>query len=358
MEGEFRIRELIDAGKIEADEGQRLIEALHAAESRDQVLRQGLAEIESTKRASLRWALAAVGFALLAVVALVALVLTPARQPTSAEEIPRIAAELATQDLDATIERLERKLRQPGTSRDYRTLSMAYEMRYQESGDDTDRQRAAEVGARADRMQRRFSMQGRSGVFGLLFVLIIITAVVMWIVLMYNGLAKRDERVEERWAQVETVLQRRLDLVPQLVEAVRGYAAHERETLTAVTEARAKALGTLQATQGTSPRGPQAAQTVTGAQDELSSALGRLLAIAEQYPDLKASTNFVTLQSQLEGTENRISVERQRYNDSVRDYNSKLRVFPSNVVGGMFGYEGREYFESVAGAEDAVPVDF
>ena len=198
-------------------------------------------------------------------------------------------------------------------------------------------------------------MQGRSGVFGLLFVLIIITTVAVWIVLMYNGLTQRDERVEERWAQVETVLQRRLDLVPQLVEAVRGYAAHERETLTAVTEARAKALGALQATP---PSGPQAAQGVTGAQDELSSALGRLLAIAEQYPELQASTNFVTLQSQLEGTENRIAVERQRYNASVRDYNSKLRVFPSNVVGGMFGYEGREYFESASGAEDAVPVDF
>jgi LemA protein len=285
----------------------------------------------------------------------VALVLTSGRQPTAAEEIPRIAAELAAQDLDVAIGQLEQKLRQPGTSRDYRTLSMAYEMRYQESGNETDRQRAAEAGARADRMRRRFSMQGRSGVFGLLFVLIIITTVAVWIVLMYNGLTQRDERVEERWAQVETVLQRRLDLVPQLVEAVRGYAAHERETLTAVTEARAKALGALQATP---PSGPQAAQGVTGAQDELSSALGRLLAIAEQYPELQASTNFVTLQSQLEGTENRIAVERQRYNASVRDYNSKLRVFPSNVVGGMFGYEGREYFESASGAEDAVPVDF
>ena len=282
MEGEFRIRELIETGTIPADEGQRLIEALHTAESRDRGVREGLAVIQASRRAGRRWAFAAFGFAALAMAALVALVLTPAGRPTAAGEVPSIAAELAAQDLDAAIVQLEQKLRQPGTSRDYRTLSMAYEMRYQESGNETDRLRAAEAGARADRMQRRFAMQGRSGVFGLLFVLIIITAVAMWIVLMYNGLTQRDERVEERWAQVETVLQRRLDLVPPLVEAVRGYAAHERETLTAVTEARIRALDALQAAQGISPSGSQAAQGVTVAQDDLSSALARLLAIAEQ----------------------------------------------------------------------------
>jgi LemA protein len=357
MSGEFRIRELIDSGRIPPEEGQRLLEALHSAESQDRILREELREIEAAKRSSRRWTLAAVGLAAIAALALLVVVVGPGPL-TSADQDARISAQLASQDLDVAIAQLEQRLRQPGTASDYRTLSVAYYMRYQQSGDESDRLRAVEAGARADQMQRRFSMQGRSGVFGLLFVLIILTTVILGIALMYNGLTTRDERVEERWAQVEAVLQRRLDLVPALVETVRGYANHERDTLTAVTEARVKALGALESAQGASPRDPQMAQTVTSAQDQLSSALGRLLAIAEQYPDLRASASFVTLQSQLEGTENRIAVERQRYNTSVRDYNSRLRAFPSNVVGAMFGYEGREYFESASGADRAVPVEF
>jgi LemA protein len=133
---------------------------------------------------------------------------------------------------------------------------------------------------------------------------------------------------------------------------------HERETLIAVTEARAKALGILQGTSGSAPKSVQTVEELNQAQRDLSSALMKLLALAEQYPDLKASANFITLQDQLEGTENRIAVERQRYNDAVRGYNAHLRVFPSNVIGGMFGYEMREYFESKVGAEEAVAVKF
>lgn len=199
-------------------------------------------------------------------------------------------------------------------------------------------------------------MKGSSSVFGILFVLLISTVVAVSIMLMYNSLARRDEGVNERWAQVETVLQRRLDLIPPLVETVQGYAAHERQTLLAVTEARGRMLGLLQGSDGSPPASSDLLDELGEAQGELDGALGRLLALVEQYPDLKASANFVTLQDQLEGTENRIAVERQRYNESVRAYNTRLRVFPFNVVGGMFGYEQREYFESRVGAEEPVSV--
>ena len=201
-------------------------------------------------------------------------------------------------------------------------------------------------------------MKGSTGAFGLMFVLVIVTAVVIWVMTMYNGMAKTDEQINERWAQVETVLQRRLDLIPQLVETVKGYAGHERDTLIAVTEARAKAVGILQATRGTAPKSPSAIRELDQTERSLSGALTKLLAIAEQYPDLKASTNFLTLQDQLEGTENRIAIERQRYNEAVKAYNTRLRVFPSNVVGGMFGYAPRGYFESTLEADRAVAVTF
>ena len=197
-----------------------------------------------------------------------------------------------------------------------------------------------------------------SGVFGMVFVLVILTAVGLWIMMLYNGLTKNDERVNERWAQVETVLQRRLDLVPQLVETVKGYAKHEQQTLLAVTEARAKALGILQATASAAPKSGQTVRELTQAQQDLSGALKKLFALAKQYPDLKASGNFLTLQDQLEGTENRIAVERQRYNDAVRNYNAGLRVFPGNVIGSLFGFHAHEYFESRLGAEEPTAVRF
>lgn len=199
-------------------------------------------------------------------------------------------------------------------------------------------------------------MRRNPGLLGLKFVVpVVVIGIAFWIMVIYNGLARRDERVDERWAQVDAMLQRRLDLVPGLVDVVRGYAAHERETLLAVTEARARVLGVLGAAEGAAPGSPETVEELAAAQAQLSGALGRLLAIVESYPDLKASTNFVTLQDQLEGTENRVAVERQRYNDAVRQYNARLRTFPSNLVGGMFGYEPREYDELQLGAEQ--PID-
>ena len=189
----------------------------------------------------------------------------------------------------------------------------------------------------------------------LFIILGIVAVVVVWAVSGYNGLVTRQEKVNEAWANVETVYQRRADLIPNLVSTVKGYAAHEQETLQSVTEARAKATAmTIDPSTAT----PEELASWQRAQQEVSSALGRLLAISESYPDLKANQNFLELQQQLEGTENRISTERRKYNEMVRGYNASIRRFPKNILAAMFGFEKMTMFEAQEGAEVAPEVVF
>jgi LemA protein len=162
----------------------------------------------------------------------------------------------------------------------------------------------------------------------------------------YNRLVGQEEGIDGAWAQVENVLQRRADLVPNLVETVKGYAAHEREVFKEVADARSRLLAA---------HGPAEAGE---ANQGLGAALGRLLALSERYPDLKANQNFLNLQDELAGTENRIAVERRRYNEAVRMYNANIRTFPTNLWASMFGFESRQYFEATEGAGKAPSVDF
>ena len=186
-------------------------------------------------------------------------------------------------------------------------------------------------------------------------VLGVVAVVLVWGVSSYNGLVSKDERVAEAWANVETVYQRRADLIPNLVSTVKGYAAHEQETLQAVTEARTKSTSmTIDPSSAT----PAQMEAWMRAQSEVGAALGRLIAISESYPELKANQNFLELQKQLEGTENRISTERRKYNEEVRSYNAKIRRFPTNIIAGMFGFEKRVMFEAQEGAEVAPVVEF
>ena len=171
----------------------------------------------------------------------------------------------------------------------------------------------------------------------------------------YNRLVQMDEQVNQAWAQVENVYQRRLDLIPNLVETVKGYAAHEQSTFIDVTEARAKAAGTISRDVITDP---QKFQQFQDSQLALSSALSRLMVVVEKYPDLKANENFLALQAQLEGTENRIAVERGRFNEAAQIFNTMIRQFPTNIIGGMFGFRSKEYFKSEKGAEVAPKVQF
>jgi LemA protein len=173
----------------------------------------------------------------------------------------------------------------------------------------------------------------------------------------YNKLVRLDEGVSSQWAQVESAYQRRADLIPNLVETVKGAAAHEQETLQAVTEARAR-VGTLDA--GRALEDPEAFERFTEAQAELSSALSRLLVVAEAYPNLRANENFLALQSQIEGTENRIAVERHRFNEAAREFNTVRSSFPTVMVAGLFAdrFEPKMYFESEPGSATAPTVKF
>ena len=171
----------------------------------------------------------------------------------------------------------------------------------------------------------------------------------------YNSLVEKQESVESAWSQVENVYQRRADLIPNLVNTVKGYAAHEKETLEGVIEARSKAT---QITVSADDLSEENIKKFQAAQGELQQALGKLLAITENYPDLKANENFRDLQAQLEGSENRITVERQKFNETVKVYNTSIRKFPTTIYAGWFGFEKKGYFEAQAGAEKAPEVQF
>ena len=171
----------------------------------------------------------------------------------------------------------------------------------------------------------------------------------------YNTMVEKQEAVTAQWSQVENVYQRRADLIPNLVSTVKGYADFEQETLTAVIEARAKATSV---NVDPSNLDANSIQQFQAAQDGLSSALSRLMVVVERYPDLKANQNFLELQSQLEGTENRIAVERKKFNEAARDYNTYVRKFPNNLIAGMFDFEKMDYFEADQGAEKAPKVEF
>ncbi|MBR3100276.1 MAG: LemA family protein [Muribaculaceae bacterium] len=176
-----------------------------------------------------------------------------------------------------------------------------------------------------------------------------------WVKGAYNGMVKSQEGVEAAWAQVENVYQRRADLVPNLVATVKGYATHEKETLEAVINARAAATSVKIDPANLDENSLKKFQQ---AQSELSSALSRLIAVSENYPDLKANQNFLELQSQLEGTENRITVERQKFNEVAKGYNTEIRTFPNNIIASIFNFDKRPYFEAQAGADKAPTVDF
>jgi LemA protein len=196
----------------------------------------------------------------------------------------------------------------------------------------------------------------------LLVVVVVLLAMIggglLWYVSTRNSLVSLEENVEASWGQVQNVYQRRLDLIPNLVETVKGYASHESATLEAVVNARARAGGTVNMPSEEVLNNPEAFQRFQESQQALSSSLQRLLFVVERYPDLKANQNFLNLQAQLEGTENRIAVERNRFNEVVRDYNTRIRQFPAQFVANSMGLEKRPYFEAEAAAQEAPKVRF
>ena len=181
----------------------------------------------------------------------------------------------------------------------------------------------------------------KKGLIGLIVLGVIALALYGWVKGTFNGLVSSQETVEKAWADVENVYQRRADLIPNLVETVKGYAKHEQETLEGVIEARANATKvTIDPTNMT----PEDLQKHQAAQGDVTNPLSRLIAVAENYPDLKANQNFLELQSQLEGTENRIAVERNKFNEAAREYNTKRRTFPTNIIAMIFNFDDKPYF--------------
>ncbi len=186
-------------------------------------------------------------------------------------------------------------------------------------------------------------------------IVVLLFAGYSWVKGTYNTMVTEDEGVKTAWSQVENQYQRRMDLIPNLVNTVKGYATHEKETLEGVVSARAEATKT---TIDPSNLTEESMKKFQAAQGELSSALSRLMVVLERYPDLKANQNFSELQAQLEGTENRISVERKRFNETAQSYNTYIRSFPTNILAGMFGFQPKAYFSAESGAEKAPKVEF
>lgn len=189
----------------------------------------------------------------------------------------------------------------------------------------------------------------------LISILGLVAISILWSISSYNGLVSTQEEVNSQWANVQNQYQRRADLIPNLVATVKGYATHESSTLEGVIAARAKAT---QITVDPENLTPEKLQQYQAAQGQLSSALGKLLMITENYPDLKANQNFIELQAQLEGTENRIAVERNRFNEVSKEYNLSIRRFPKNIIAGMFGFEKKVYFEAEKASQEAPKVQF
>ena len=186
-------------------------------------------------------------------------------------------------------------------------------------------------------------------------IVVLLFAGYSWVKGTYNTMVTQDEGVKNAWSQVENQYQRRMDLITNLVNTVKGYATHEKETLEGVVSARAEATKT---TIDPSNLNEESMKKFQAAQGELSSALSRLMLVIERYPDLKANQNFSELQAQLEGTENRISVERKRFNETAQSYNTYIRSFPTNILAGMFGFQPKAYFSAESGAEKAPKVEF
>ena len=189
----------------------------------------------------------------------------------------------------------------------------------------------------------------------IIIIIAVVAVIVIWAVSMYNGLVTMDESVNSQWANVETQYQRRADLIPNLVNTVKGYASHEKETLEGVVEARSKAT---QMQVNANDLTPEKLAEYQKAQGAVTSALGKLLAITENYPDLKANQNFLELQAQLEGTENRINVARTNFNNAAQAYNTAIRRFPKSLFASMFGFDKHAYFEAAEGTETAPTVSF
>jgi LemA protein len=303
LSDEDRIIRMLDAGKITQQEADRLLDSIHAQQARDEALARQFERAGDPTRRRLISLLVLCGAFLV---------------------IGLVGSALWFQQPDLP-------LTQDGTG--VTTLP-------------ADHVEGRLIDLAGLNQERRTTMGNARTFSATVFVIIIAAVIGVAILLIYNGLIDAREKVNAGWAQVENQYQRRLDLVPVLIDGVKTYMEHERDTLTALTEARANALGAGNALAGSAPATEAQLRAIEASQGEVQSALARLFAVVENYPDLKASQNFLTLQDQIEGTENRIAVERRNYNEWSRRYNTRTMKFPSSVIANALGFEGKPYFQA------------
>ncbi|MDH3526000.1 MAG: LemA family protein [Gammaproteobacteria bacterium] len=315
LSDEDRIIRMLDEGKLTQEEADRLLNSIHAHQARDAALAKQLERRPGPQRGRLVSLLLLCGVFL--VIGLVSSVLHY-HQP----------------DLSSVTE-----------SAGVTPLS-------------TDQPEGRLIDLAGLTKERRTTMGNAKSFSASVFVVVIAAVVGVAILLIFNGLIDAREKVNAGWAQVENQYQRRLDLVPVLIDGVKTYMEHEHDTLTSLTEARANALGANDALAGRPPETEQQMRAVEASQGKVQSALARLFAVVENYPDLKASQNFLTLQDQIEGTENRIAVERRNYNEWSRRYNTKTMKFPSNVIANAVGFESKPYFQAETAALEGLKDPF
>lgn len=310
-----RIDQMLKDGKITEQEAHRLRDSLRAQQARDEIVTEHLAKRTSPSRRRLVLLFMFCGAFFV---------------------IGLIGGRLWHQPPDsAAVAVTQQTAQEPGTGSGNRPIDLR----------SLDQERSKTMGN-----ARTFSTS--------IFVIAIAGVVGVAILLIYNGLIDAREKVNAGWAQVENQYQRRLDLVPVLIDGVKTYMEHERETLNALTEARANALGATSALSGQPPQTSEQLRALEASQGEVKSALVRLFAVVENYPDLKASQNFLSLQDQIEGTENRIAVERRNYNEFSRRYNAKTLKFPSNVIADVLGFEAKPYFQAESAAVEGLSDPF
>ncbi len=357
MDDRERIKKLILEGKINSDQAVLLLNALKESEGRRQKI-FGQVLSQKKKREKRMWGFLSI-WILSAIVFIISIFMyTGGIQRRLGRDVYRAldyfnqaSAYLEKEEYPEAIKYCKKGIEQaPRFSLGYSFLGAVYKLVYEKTKDGSIKEKEIAVFKKANESKensnRRSKMNTVAILFTFIFLILILGAISIIVLVFYNGLVKREEQTNEAWAQVGTLYQRKIDLIPALLEAVKTYAEHEKQALESVIEARTKAQHVIEDTGGIALSNQEKLKEFLESQSKVALGLGRLFALVEKYPDLKANMHFFTLQQQLEEAEDKIVREREIYNNRVREYNSDIRCFPSNLIAGLFKFEPKEYFKT------------
>lgn len=356
MEDRERIKKLMLEGKINSEQAALLLNALKESEGRRQKI-FGQVLSQKKKREKRMWGFLSI-WALAVLIFISAFIYIGGMQSKLGRDtyialdyFNQASAYLEKEEYPDAIKYCKKGIEQaPRFSLGYSFLGATYRLLYEKAKDSSIKEREIVVFKKANELRenlnRRRQANTITALFTFIFLILIMGAISIIILFLYNGLVKREECVNEAWAQVGILYQRKLDLIPALLQAVKNYAQHEKETLQAAIEARSGAQEVINGIGGIALSNQEKFKEFLESQTKVSLGLWRLFALAENYPDLKANVHFLTLQQQLEEAEDKIVREREIYNNRVREYNSSARYFPSNLIAGLFRFEPKEYFKT------------